>query len=44
MERETIRRIREAADIGKLPATFCPAKINKALSIDWAGTFLPKTE
>jgi hypothetical protein len=42
MERDTIRRIREAVDSGRLPAIFGPAEVNKVLSIHWAGTFLPK--
>lgn len=42
MERETISRIREAVRAGRLSREFTPADVNKALSIDWAGTFLPK--
>jgi hypothetical protein len=42
MERETIRRIREAVKTGKLRAAFSPADVNAALLIHWAGTFLPK--
>ena len=42
MERETIRRIREAVRTGRLPERFTPAQVNKVLKIDWAGTFLPK--
>lgn len=42
MERETIRKIREAVHAGRLPHQFTPADVNKALRIDWAGTFLPK--
>lgn len=42
MERGSIRRIREAVHVGRLPREFTPADVNKALGIDWAGTFLPK--
>lgn len=42
MERETIRKIREAVRIGKLPQEFTPAQVNKVLNIRWAGNFLPK--
>jgi hypothetical protein len=42
MERETIRRIRKAFQTGMLAREFTPADVNKALNIDWAGTFLPK--
>jgi len=42
MERDTIRRIREATRTGRLPRHFTPADVNKVLSIHWAGTFLPK--
>ncbi len=42
MERETIRKIREAVRTGKLPTQFTPKMVNAVLSIDWAGTFLPK--
>jgi hypothetical protein len=42
MERETIRRIREAVQAGRLARQFTPAQVSKALSIHWAGTFLPK--
>ena len=42
MERDTIRRIREAVRQGKLAQTFRPADVNAALGIDWGGTFLPK--
>src|SRR5713226_3598915 len=42
MERETIRRIREAARGGRLPEPFTPEQVNKSLNIDWAGKFLPK--
>ncbi len=42
MERETIRRIREAVHTGMLPRQFSSADVNRALRIDWAGTFLPK--
>jgi hypothetical protein len=42
MERETIRRIREAVHAGRLSREFTPADVNRVLSIDWAGTFLPK--
>jgi hypothetical protein len=42
VERETIRRIREAVRTGTLPQVLTPINVNWALSIDWAGTFLPK--
>jgi hypothetical protein len=42
MERDTIRRIREAVAAGRLGAIFTPGEVNDALGIDWAGTFLPK--
>jgi len=42
MERETIRKIREAVRIGELQIEFSPRHVNKTLGIDWAGTFLPK--
>ena len=42
MERETIRKIREAVRTGGLPPQFTPADVDKALHIHWAGTFLSK--
>jgi hypothetical protein len=42
MERETIRRIREAVRSGRLETRFTPAQVNSLLGIDWGGTFLPK--
>jgi hypothetical protein len=39
---ETIRRIREQVRTGKVVEPFGPNDVNKALKIDWAGTFLPK--
>lgn len=42
MERETIRKIREAVQTGKLQATFRGADINRVLGIDWGGNFLAK--
>jgi len=42
MERDTIRRIREAVRAGKIAAEFTPGQVNRALAIHWAGTFLPK--
>lgn len=42
VERDTIRRIREAVKSHRLAEPFSPADVNKALGIDWAGTFLPK--
>lgn len=42
MERETVRRIRNAVHARRLPHEFTAADVNRALSIDWAGTFLPK--
>jgi hypothetical protein len=41
-ERDTIRRIREAVESGKLPSQFRAEDVNKALGIEFAGTFLPK--
>jgi hypothetical protein len=40
--RETIRLINEEVASGRIPRTFKPADVNKALKIDWAGVFLPK--
>ncbi|MFZ1061680.1 MAG: hypothetical protein WAP47_21100 [Candidatus Rokuibacteriota bacterium] len=42
MERETIRKIREAVRTGKLGQEFAPAEVNTVIKIHWAGTFLPK--
>ena len=42
MERGTIRKIREAVRAHRIPRQFTPTDVNKALSIHWAGTFLPK--
>jgi len=42
MERTTMRRIREAIKNGELVQPFRPADVNRALSIDYAGVFLPK--
>lgn len=42
MERQTIRRIREAVERRQLAEPFTPARVNKVLKIHWAGTFLPK--
>lgn len=43
MERETIRKIREAVEAGHLAKSgFTPAQVNAILGIHWAGTFLPK--
>ena len=42
MERETIKKIREAVRSGALGSQFTPADVNQALKIHWAGTFLPK--
>lgn len=42
MERNTIRKIREAVHAGKVPYEFTPTQVNSALGITWAGTFLPK--
>ncbi|MGH9437293.1 MAG: hypothetical protein ACRD22_05190 [Terriglobia bacterium] len=41
-ERKTIRRIREAISAGNIPPVFGPKDVDRALSIRWAGTFLPK--
>jgi hypothetical protein len=41
-DRETIRCIKEEVAAGKIPGTFKPADVNKALKIDWAGVFLSK--
>jgi hypothetical protein len=42
MERDTIRKIRDAVHRGLLGQRFTPGEVNKALRIHWAGTFLPK--
>ncbi len=42
MERETIRRIREAVRSGRLGREFTAVEVNVVLKIHWAGTFLPK--
>ena len=42
MERDTIRRIRDAVAARRLGVTFAPAEVNEVLGIGWAGTFLPK--
>lgn len=42
MERETIRKIREEVQSGRLPKEFTPTQVNMVLNISWAGTFLPK--
>jgi hypothetical protein len=42
MERTTMRRIREAIKSGALVQPFRPSDVNRALSIDYAGVFLPK--
>ena len=42
MDRDTIRRIREAVRAGSLPDIFGPSDVNRILHIHWAGTFLPK--
>lgn len=42
MERETIRKIRQAVRAGNLPKEFRAPQVNKVLKIHWAGTFLPK--
>ena len=41
-ERTTMRRIREAIEKGTLVQPFRPSDVNRALSIDYAGVFLPK--
>ncbi len=41
-ERDTIRRIRKAVADGRLAEPFRAADVNRALKIDFAGTFLPK--
>lgn len=41
-ERDTIRRIREAVASGRLGKEFRAEDVNKELSIEFAGTFLPK--
>ncbi len=41
-EGETIKRIREAVRVGKIPARFRGKDVNGALGIDWGGRFLPK--
>ena len=42
MERDTIRRIREAVRLGRLGRHFTAIEVNMVLKIHWAGTFLPK--
>jgi len=42
MERDTVRRIREAIETGTLVQPFRSADVNRALGIDYAGVFLPK--
>ncbi len=43
MERDTMRRIREAVAAGRLNGDdFTPGAVNRELGIHWAGTFLPK--
>lgn len=42
MERDTMRRIREAVEKGALVQPFRPGDVNRALGIDYAGVFLPK--
>ena len=42
IERNTMRRIREAIERGRLVQPFRPADVNRALGIDYAGVFLPK--
>ena len=42
MERETIREIRQAVEDGRLQREFTPLRVNEALGLNWAGTFLPK--
>ena len=41
-ERDTIRRIREAVADRRLDPHFRAEDVNKALGIEFAGTFLPK--
>jgi hypothetical protein len=41
-ERDAIRRIREAVAGGKLGKEFRAEDVNRALGIEFAGTFLPK--
>jgi len=42
MERNTIKRIHEAVETGKLRSEFTAAQVNTVLGINFAGTFLPK--
>ena len=42
MEKETVRRIRDARRSEKLPQEFTPAQVNAALGISWSGNFLAK--
>jgi hypothetical protein len=42
MERNTIRRIREAIKSGSLVQPFRASDVNRVLGIDYAGVFLPK--
>ena len=42
MERETIRKVRDAVRSRRLKNRFTPSDVNRVLGIHWAGTFLPK--
>ena len=42
MERNTIRRIRDAVRTGRLGVRFTAIEVNKALGIYWSSTFLAK--
>ena len=42
MEKETVRRIREAVRANRIPCDFRAHHVNAALGIHWAGVFLPK--
>jgi hypothetical protein len=42
MERDTIRRIREAVETKRLGQQFRAEDVNRVLGIEFAGTFLPK--
>jgi len=42
VERDTMRRIREAVKNGTLESPFRASDVNRALNIDYAGVFLPK--
>ena len=42
MERETVRKIKEAVRNGTLGEPLTPKEVNRAIGINYAGAFLPK--